>query len=206
MESQMKSREQKRQSPVRSSYASGSHHYGKVFAIESALELDYLNLIRFQRQAEIIVSQPTHIEYVLNGLPRRYTPDFLVVEDDVRYIDEIKPQSAADKPKFRAKAEKLTEIYAARGEVFRVFTENHIRIGHRADNLRFLAPVLDTDPPTDEFETLLNATAIRKASLRGLSEFLEVIDIHPSFIRRAVAHQLIRCDLTKPWCEQSFHW
>ena len=202
----MKSREQKRQSPVRSSYASGSHHYGRVFAVESALELDYLNLIRFQRQAEAIVSQPTHIEYVLNDRPRRYTPDFLVVEDGVRYIDEIKPQSAADKPEFRSKAEKLTELYAARGEVFRVFTENHIRLGHRAGNLRFLAPVLDTAPPVDDFQTLLDATAIRSASLGGLSEFLEVLDIHPSFIRRAVAHQLIQCDLTRPWREMSFHW
>jgi len=202
----MKSREQKRQSPVRSSYVSGSLRYGRVFAIESALELDYLNLIRFQRQAEIIVSQPAHIEFVLDGRPRRYTPDFLVVEDGVRYIDEIKPQSAADKPEFRAKAEKLTEIYAARGEVFRVFTENHIRVGHRAANLRFVAPVLDTDPPVEDFELLLDATTSRTASLRGLSDFLEVLDIHPSFVRRAVAHQFIRCDLTQPWRELSFHW
>lgn len=202
----MKPREQKRQSPVRSSYATYSQHYSRVFAIESSLELDYVNLLRFLRQAESIESQPTHLEYTVNNRPRRYTPDFLVVENGVRYIDEIKTQKAADKPEFKDKAKKLTEIYASKGEVFRVFTENHIRIGNRADNIRFLAPVLDTPHPVEEFESLLNATQIRSASLKGLSEFLEVLDIHPSFIRRAVAHHLIRCDLTIPWPRQQFHW
>lgn len=202
----MKQRELAKQSPIRSSYLSFSAHYDRVFALESTLELDYLNLVRFERSADTVESQPFSIQFYLKRRPRRYTPDFLVVEGGVEYVDEIKTVKAANQPEFCHKASKLTRYFAERGQVFRVFTENDIRIGHRAKNIRFLVPVLDTAPPMKELGTLLNASSARSASMAGLREYVSYLNIEPSFIRRAVAHRLISCDLTKPWSELELHW
>ena len=202
----MKQRELAKQSPIRSSYLSYSAHYDRVFAVESTLELDYLNLVRFERKADRVESQPFSIQYHLRKRPRRYTPDFLIVEGGIEYVDEIKTAKAANQPEFCLKASKLTRYFADRDQVFRVLTENDIRIGDRARNIRFLVPVLDSPPPIKEFEALLNASSARSASMSGLREYLRYLDIEPSFIRRAIAHQLISCDLTKSWSELELHW
>ena len=39
----MQQRQLVKQSPIRSSYMAYSRHYGRVYAVESTLELDYLN-------------------------------------------------------------------------------------------------------------------------------------------------------------------
>lgn len=202
----MQQRELVKQSPIRSSYLCYSVHYGRVYAVESTLELDYLNLIRFQKVAESVESQPFSIQFELAGRPRRYTPDFLVVENGIQYVDEVKTLNAANKPEFRLKAEKLTRFFRNRGQIFRVLTEDDIRPGNRAQNLRFLTPALDLRSPIDEFETLLNETDKRSGSMTEFRELLDDLTIDHSFIRRAVAHQLLQCDLTKPWSQLDFTW
>ncbi|WP_303293814.1 TnsA endonuclease N-terminal domain-containing protein [Marinobacter sp. ST-43] len=202
----MQQRELVKQSPIRSSYLSYSAHYGRVYALESTLELDYLNLIRFEKTADSVESQPFSIQFQLGGRPRRYTPDFLVHERGVEYVDEVKTRSAANKPEFRLKAEELTRFFRNRGQIFRVLTEDDIRPGHRAQNLRFLTPVLDLPSPIDEFETLLNATDRRSGSMTEFRGLLDDLTIDHSFIRRAVAHHLLQCDLTKPWSQLDLTW
>lgn len=202
----MQQRELVKQSPIRSSYLSHSAHYGRVYAVESTLELDYLNLIRFEKTAESVESQPFSIRFHLAGRPRRYTPDFLVIENGVEYVDEIKTRNAANNPEFCQKAQKLSGFFRERGRVFRVLTEDDIRPGHRAQNIRFLAPVLDAPVPWDEYQTLLNATDKRSASMPELLKLLASVAITPSFVRRAVAHHLLQCDLTKPWSQLDFTW
>lgn len=206
MEKRVKQRKLVKQSPIRSSYLAYSRYYGRVYAAESALELDYLNLTLFQRAAESVESQPFSVQFHLNGRPRRYTPDFLVVEGGVQYVVEVKTRSAANKPEFRRKAIKLNGFFRERGQVFRVFTEDDIRPGEQAQNLRFLMPVLDVPPPITEFESILNATDSRSASLPELETLLDELRLDSSFIRRAVAHQLLECDLTKPWLDLHFTW
>ena len=202
----MQQRQLVKQSPIRSSYMAYSRHYGRVYAVESTLELDYLNLTLFQRAAESVESQPSSIQFHLDGRPRRYTPDFLVVEGGVRYVVEVKTRSATNKPEFQRKAIKLKGFFRERGEVFRVLTEDDIRPGNQARNLRFLMPVLDTPPPISEFESLLDATDVRTASMQVMNKLLNDLRLDISFIRRAVAHQLLQCDLTKPWSEMQFTW
>jgi hypothetical protein len=87
-----------------------------------------------------------------------------------------------------------------------VLTEDDIRPGHRAQNLRFLTPVLDLPSPIDEFETLLNATDRRSGSMTEFRGLLDDLTIDHSFIRRAVAHHLLQCDLTKPWSQLDLTW
>ncbi|WP_278350578.1 TnsA endonuclease N-terminal domain-containing protein [Marinobacter nauticus] len=202
----MKQRELAKQSPIRSSYLSYSARYNRVFAVESTLELDYLNLVRFERKADRVESQPFSIQYHLARRPRRYTPDFLVVENGIEYVDEIKTVKAANQPEFCEKASKLTRYFAERDQVFRVLTEDDIRIGHRAQNIRFLVPVLDTPPPDADFETFVNATESRSASMTELSELLRRLNVSPLFIRCAIAHRFLRCDLTKPWAALELSW
>jgi hypothetical protein len=202
----MKQRKLVKQSPIRSSYLAYSAHYGRVFAVESTLELDYLNLIRFEKEAESVESQPFSVQFHLAGKPRRYTPDFLVVTGGVHYVVEVKTRSAANKPDFHRKALKLNGFFRERSQVFRVLTEDDIRPGKRAQNLRFLMPVLDAPPPITEFESLLDATDSRSATMPVLNKLLHDLRLDASFIRRAVAHQLLQCDLTKSWSEMKFTW
>ncbi|WP_421866488.1 TnsA endonuclease N-terminal domain-containing protein [Marinobacter adhaerens] len=202
----MQQRQLVKQSPIRSSYMAYSRHYGRVYAVESTLELDYLNLIRFKKTAESVESQPFSIQFHLEGRPRRYTPDFLIVEQGVQYVDEVKTRKAATRPEFLRKAEKLNRFFGKRGLSFRVLTEDDIRPGNQAQNLRFLMPVLDTPPPISEFESLLDATDVRTASMQVMNKLLNDLRLDISFIRRAVAHQLLQCDLTKPWSEMQFTW
>lgn len=202
----MQQRELVKQSPIRSSYLTHSAHYGRVYAVESTLELDYLNLIRFEKTAESVESQPFSIRFHLAGRPRRYTPDFLVVERGLEYVDEVKTRSAANNPEFCKKARKLSGFFRERGQIFRVLTEDDIRPGHQAQNIRFLTPVLDAPAPLGEYQTLLNATDKRSASISELQRLIEVLAMEPCFIRRAVAHKLLRCDLTKPWARLEFTW
>ena len=202
----MQQRELVKQSPIRSSYLTHSAHFGRVFAVESTLELDYLNLLRFEKTAESVASQPFSVRFHLAGRPRRYTPDFLVVEQGVEYVVEVKTRSAANKPEFYQKAQKLSGFFKERGQVFRVLTEDDIRPGNRAQNIRFLTPVLDAPAPLGEYQALLNATDKRSASMPELHKLIEALAMDPSFIRRAVAHQLLQCDLTKHWAHLDFIW
>lgn len=183
----MQQRELVKQSPIRSSYLTYSAHYGRVYAVESTLELDYLNLIRFEKTAESVESQPFSIQFQLAGRPRRYTPDFLVVEGGVEYVDEVKTRNAASKPEFCHKARKLGRFFRERDQIFRVLTEDDIRPGKRAQNLRFLMPVLDLPAPISEFETFLDATDKRSALMPELRGLLDDLAMDPSFIRRAAA-------------------
>lgn len=201
-----KSRRVVKQSPVRGTHYVYSEHFNVVAALESELELDYFNLLNFERKATSIQIQPTSIFYMVANKQRRYTPDFQVVEDGVCYVDEIKYESDTHSFEFQRKAYRLSVLFEQQHKVFRVVTEKDIRIGERAKNLRYLSPALRLPPPLDEFTRFCASTNTHEMPLAELQQCLKPLGIKPCFTRRAIAHQLLRCDLTQPWPSLIVSW
>lgn len=144
-----------KQSPVRGTQYVYSGHFQTVAALESELELDYYNLLNFERKAEHILIQPPSVYYIVGGKKRRYTPDFESIEDGCCYVDEVKYAVDTLSPEFQQKVHRLTVFFRNQGKIFRVITENDIRVGDRAKNLRYLSPALRLPPPIDDFNRLL---------------------------------------------------
>lgn len=201
-----KSRRVVKQSPVRATQYVYSEHFQTVAALESELELDYYNLLNFQRKAEYIQIQPPSIFYTVGGKKRRYTPDFELIEDGNFYVDEVKYVADTLSPEFQRKAYRLSAFFRAQGKIFRVITENDIRVGKRAKNLQYLSPALRLPPPLDDFNRLCNSIQERQLPLIELQKLLVPLGIDASFPRRAIAHQLLKCDLTQAWPSLHVRW
>ncbi len=203
-----KSRRVAKQSPVRSTYYVYSDFTDQVAALESELEVDYFNLLNFERTASTFIAQPGSVFYDTPNGQRRYSPDFRVVKDGVIYIVEIKEvreirnnQRLADK--FRI----LKKYFRQRDQVFIVITDEDIRIGDRHHNLNYLNPVLRHPSPISEMEELRKALPqVSTANILELQDRLRELGLNPGLCRRAIAHKLMDCDLTQPWESLQLSW
>ena len=97
---------------------------------KSALERDFVTLVRFADPCALITAQPVTIEFSVHARPRRYTPDFLVrwSEGDPELI-EVKYQADLRTHGKRLRAGFIAARAWARehGATFRVVTERSIR-------------------------------------------------------------------------------
>jgi hypothetical protein len=110
---------------------------------ESALERDFVTLVRFADAAAQITAQPITIEFHDQGRRHRYTPDFLVGWSDgavelveVKYQADLRHLGKQLGPRFRA-ARRWAREQKAR---FRVATERSIRTP-RLSNAQRLLPL-----------------------------------------------------------------
>lgn len=202
----MKDRKLTKQSPIRPSFLAYSNRFQRACALESHIERDYFNWLHFENTATDVQTQPFSIHYQHGKSRRRYTPDFLVVEDDQQYVDEIKAYKHTLSEAFQAKKRRLTHLFGKDGRIFRVITERDLRIGHRAQNLRFLQPALRRPAPVDGMKQLMNRCPVQAVRLAELQHKLPSFGLEPCFLRRAIAHKLIRCDLTQPWPCLELSW
>lgn len=198
----MKNRKLVKQSPVRSSYLAYSHRFQRACALESTIERDYFNLLHFENTSSNVQTQPFSIYYHHNQKRLRYTPDFLVDQ----YIDEVKLFKKTLTKDFIKKKCRLEQVFAKQVRVFRVITERDLRIGQRAQNLRYLQPALSRSAPTDEMKRLIQLYPTGNVRLDELQAELTSLAFDPSFIRRAIAHKLIGCDLTQCWATLQLSW
>jgi hypothetical protein len=110
---------------------------------ESALERDFVTLVRFADAAAQITAQPVTIEFHDSARTRRYTPDFLVRWSDesaelveVKYQADLRTHGKELRPRFIA-ARSWAREHAAK---FRVATERSIRTP-RLSNAQRLLPL-----------------------------------------------------------------
>jgi len=195
----MNARKVSKQCYVRSTFHVYSDFMRRVSALESKLEQDYFNLLNFERRV-MFVAQPESIRYRHGDNLRRYTADFEIVHDDgTTYVDEIKFEDQTLSERFQEKCLLLTRFFENQDKTFRVLTERDIRIGTRAENLRFLQPALRSKAPVEEFLAFTEKLPFRTASIDEISSHIEQQAFKPCLIRRATAHRLFECDLTQPW-------
>lgn len=202
----MKNRRVAKQSYVRNTYYCYSVQTEKVHALESSLEVDYFNYLNVLGTQSYFEVQPYSVRYKINGREQRYTPDFLVVIGDTTYIVEIKCQKEADSDTFQYKARVLKSFFAKQKQVFIVLTENDIRIGERAQNLKYLQAARKQQAPTKEIAEFLLALPYRTTTVGQFQQALRDSGLDPNLCRKAVAHKLINADLTQPWVDVELSW
>jgi hypothetical protein len=142
---------------------------------ESALERDFVTLVRFADAAAQITAQPVTIEFQDPVRTRRYTPDFLVRWSDrqaelieVKYQADLRALGKALRPRFIA----ARSWARKRGAQFRVATEHSIRTP-RLSNAQRLLPLRNAwlDP---EAALHVRAALMSHAPAR-LGELLQVL-------------------------------
>lgn len=201
-----KPRKVAKQNAVRSTHIAYSAIMNRAAAFESTLERDFFLLTEFEADVELIDSQPPSFEYIINDKKRRYTADFLVVKNGVKQLIEVKYKKDTLSHEFKSKAEVLTAFFNKLNIKFFVVTEESIRVGARAKNIEMLITRMKLPPPTEQFKVLQSLLPTANMSVSELNKFLLDHHIDPSLISRAVAHGMIKCDLTKKWKEAKLFW
>ena len=201
----VKPRKQAKQSAVRST-SIFYHPLSKTSILDSDLEHDYLILKLFQQKSEYLKSQPEPILLNVDGKIRRYTPDLESIESGNCYIDEVKHSSKAISPENMTKFSMISDACAEQAKTFRVMTEAEIYDGERHKNLRYLAPVLRHPAPVEEVTTLIASLDCKSMHIKELMQHIKQIGMKPCLIRRALAHQLLDCDLTKKYSDLIISW
>jgi hypothetical protein len=198
-------RKQVKQRFTGSTFFGFSKHLNRISVLESKLELEYYGLrLFFLNKGEDFMTQPDHIVHHLYGSPNRYTPDGALYVPNIVYKEEVKYFDVTLEPEFIEKKECLTELYAAKNEVFRVITEEDIRIGHRVDNIARLSPSLHHPAPIETFKVLTEGLNDKGYALLELIEIARNKKINPLVVQRSIAHRLFTCDLTQKWKDLVF--
>lgn len=105
---------------------------------ESQLERDFVYLLEFDPVVLTYREQPETIHMQVGGVPRRYTPDFLVRTESAMAVYEVKPADKAATPEVAELMTCAAEHYAGRGMRYRVVTEVEIRVQPYLDNVMLL--------------------------------------------------------------------
>jgi hypothetical protein len=196
-----------KQSGVRSTFIGHSDKFGHATIKESSLELDYFNWMVFTLPAEVeFIMQPPKHYYQLNGKDTHYTADGHITYPSGKiYVDEVKYKEDADEPATAYKHSVLKEEYSKlENTTFRVLTEHDIRVGERSENFKMLKPCLKHQPPVKALEALLSNVKQSQLSLVELFDIADKQKIDRGVIKNAVAHQLLRADLTVAWKDLVF--
>jgi hypothetical protein len=85
-----------------------------------------------------------------------------------------------------------------------VLTAHDIRVGERSEKFKMLKPCLKHQPPVKALEALLSNVKQSQLSLVELFDIADKQKIDRGVIKNAVAHQLLRADLTVAWKDLVF--
>lgn len=116
---------------------------------ESSLERDFMLIQEFNTYVASYIEQPVEIEYLDDGVKRKYTPDFLVTfrQDfeltrdykpmlcEIKYRKDLRKDWKDLKKKYKAALSYAT----AQGWRFKILTEKEIRTPY-LENVKFLLP------------------------------------------------------------------
>jgi hypothetical protein len=187
---------------------------------ESALERDFMLLLRFDANVDVYTPQPVVICYQdADGTQRRYTPDGLVewrrdlpVHDPRPLLVEIKYREAFAGAwrSWKARTKAAREYAERRGWVFEIYTEREIRTPF-LDNARFLQPYMHRNSAPEMEQRLLD-----ELTERVESEPRELIAAFGSgkwdqasvlpVLWKLLAERRIGCDFTRPLTMQTPIW
>lgn len=105
---------------------------------ESQLERDFVYLLELDPVVLSYREQPETVALQVDGIARRYTPDFLVRTAAAWLVYEVKPADKAAESDTAALMAAAAEHYAGRGMRHQVVTESEIRVRPYLDNLMLL--------------------------------------------------------------------
>ncbi len=105
---------------------------------ESQIERDYIYLLEIDPDVVSFFGQPFKIAYNYEGLPRKYTPDFLVTRTQKTQVVEVKPVQQALSEKNLRLFRHIAPIVDANKMEFVVVTEQLIRVQPKLNNIKLL--------------------------------------------------------------------
>lgn len=187
---------------------------------ESALERDFMLLLKFDPAVDIYTPQPLTLSY-RDTVSRwhKYTPDGLVewradlnVYDPRPLLVEIKYREAfeGDWRAWKARARAVQKFAEERGWLFQIFTEREIRTPF-LDNVRFLLPY-QRRAISPQLETWI---LDRLTELKETTPQVLVCSLYQDrwnqaglipIVWRLISERSIGCDLTVPLTMQSALW
>lgn len=191
-----------KQSGVRSTIFGYSKSFNVVTINESSLEHDYKNWMIFSLPSDAnFIMQPDKFRYQVKGKYHYYTADGkITLRNGAIYMDEVKYLKDTLKPAVAIKHQNLKNAFAREeNTIFRVFTEEDIRVGQRAENLKYLQPCFNHPAPIEQIEALLKGVKSIEFTLSELYELADKKNIERITINHAIAHKLLKTDLTKHW-------
>lgn len=106
-----------------------SYKNNKQLAFESILERDFFTILEFENDVMSYEEQPFRINYQLNGVSTRYTPDALVTyKDGLQKVFEVKYQNEIDSnQELQHKLSVLKDkILEQKSLTFEVFTDANL--------------------------------------------------------------------------------
>jgi hypothetical protein len=193
-----------------------SEKMGRIIQLESALERDFCCILEFEYSISSFVEQPVTIEYELDGVKKRYTPDFLVkyIDDqspvlvEIKYRVDIRKNWAELKPKFRA----AKEYAATQGWKFLIYTDKEIQNPY-LKNIKFLLRFRKPLPPACtqyyllllEALNILNEATLEKLVEAVISDVSRQVTLLP-VLWHLISQEMIGCDLSQPLTMQSLVW
>jgi len=115
-------------------------------AWESQLELKACRIFEYSHFIESYREQPVLIKYMLNGVLKRYIPDFELtcVNGDRVYI-EIKPKKILEKHEEKERFIAITKKLNEEGIYFAVMTEVELERDDIQDNIKTIHPYANMD-------------------------------------------------------------
>jgi hypothetical protein len=141
-------------------------------AWESQLELKACRIFEYSHFIESYREQPVVVKYMLNGVLRRYIPDFelICVNGDRVYI-EIKPKKILEKPEEVERFIAITKKLHNEGVYFAVMTEVELDKDDIQDNIKAIHPYANMDINID----LINIIkALKNESSFSIEELLDI--------------------------------
>lgn len=185
---------------------------GTVVRFESALERDFLTLVRFRQDLVELEEQPKTYAYPDSaGRMRKYTPDFRVRLNDrtiyyeVKYREQLRQQW----PLFKQIVPFMRRhLRFEEGAFYRVVTEQTIR-GVRFENIRLLAPHTARVPDAALAGALLDR--LRQIERTSIADLLNGIDkgdraAFYATLWSLMAQRKVGVDLNTPICMQCTIW
>lgn len=175
---------------------------GGITEHESALERDFVTLATFTDPLATIIPQPITLPFRHAGIPRRYTPDYLVrwttgVSElvEVKYRSDLREQWKRLRPAFVAARAWCSE----HGGKFRIATDRSIR-GVQLANVKRLLPLrtahLDAAEVAQVYALMAAATSMTLASLIAALPGDRATTL--ATIWRMIARGVLRADLGVP--------
>jgi len=83
---------------------------GGVITVRSSYEAKYVEILDNDDSVTSFLYEPFFIEYEFDGIIRRYTPDFLVYENNRLFLVEVKPKRMLEIPINIAKIDAATQL------------------------------------------------------------------------------------------------
>lgn len=167
----------------------------------SVLEFDFCFHLEYNPDIKSFSSQPFNLSYCFNGRNCRYTPDFLVTDNDGKdFIVEVKHSSQISKPDFKVRfAEKKRYALENHSYYLQLITEKQIRINPILNNLKLLHRYSGLHTVTEAEKFVLNYIKRKnKVQLYDISEALGLSE-HETMITTLcwLSSGKIKTDLTK---------